>query len=235
MELNVHNFAKMIEFSLVRPDATEKNVEKFCGVVRENNFATACVNPVNVSLAVKFLKGTNIDISASIGFPFGSHLPEIKALEAKRAIEMGATQIDMVINLGALKSDDDETVFADIKAVVEASGEAPVKVILENGFLTDKEKVKGCKIAQRAGASFVKTSTGVETKYILEIGSESIGAIVKDVELMRKAVGEKMKVKAAGRIHTLDFALKLIKAGADRLGTSKGPQLIQEFKKRFGI
>ena len=235
MELNVHNFAKMIEFSLVRPDATEKNVEKFCGVVRENNFATACVNPVNVSLAVKFLKGTNIDISASIGFPFGSHLPEIKALEAKRAIEMGATQIDMVINLGALKSDDDETVFADIKAVVEASGEAPVKVILENGFLTDEEKVKGCKIAQRAGASFVKTSTGVETKYILEIGSESIGAIVKDVELMRKAVGEKMKVKAAGRIHTLDFALKLIKAGADRLGTSKGPQLIQEFKKRFGI
>ena len=235
MELNVHNFAKMIEFSLVRPDATEKNVEKFCGVVRENNFATACVNPVNVSLAVKFLQGTNIDISASIGFPFGSHLPEIKALEAKRAIEMGATQIDMVINLGALKSGDDETVFADIKAVVEASGEAPVKVILENGFLTDKERVKGCKIAQRAGASFVKTSTGVETKYILEIGSESIGATVKDVELMRKTVGEKMKVKAAGRIHTLDFALKLIKAGADRLGTSKGPQLIQEFKKRFGI
>ena len=235
MELNVHNFAKMIEFSLVRPDATEKNVEKFCGVVRENNFVTACVNPVNVSLAVKFLKGTNIDISASIGFPFGSHLPEIKALEAKRAIEMGATQIDMVINLGALKSGDDETVFADIKAVVEASGEAPVKVILENGFLTDKERVKGCKIAQRAGASFVKTSTGVETKYILEIGSESIGATVKDVELMRKTVGEKMKVKAAGRIHTLDFALKLIKAGADRLGTSKGPQLIQEFKKRFGI
>ena len=235
MELNVHNFAKMIEFSLVRPDATEKNVEKFCGVVRENNFATACVNPVNVSLTVKFLKGTNIDISASIGFPFGSHLPEIKALEAKRAIEMGATQIDMVINLGALKSGDDETVFADIKAVVEASGEAPVKVILENGFLTDKERVKGCKIAQRAGASFVKTSTGVETKYILEIGSESIGATVKDVELMRKTVGEKMKVKAAGRIHTLDFALKLIKAGADRLGTSKGPQLIQEFKKRFGI
>jgi len=235
MELNVHNFAKMIEFSLVRPDATEKNVEKFCGVVRENNFATACVNPVNVSLTVKFLQGTNIDISASIGFPFGSHLPEIKALEAKRAIEMGATQIDMVINLGALKSGDDETVFADIKAVVEASGEAPVKIILENGFLTDKEKVKGCKIAQRAGASFVKTSTGVETKYILEIGSESIGATVKDVELMRKAVGEEMKIKAAGRIHTLDFALKLIKAGADRLGTSKGPQLIQEFKKRFGI
>jgi len=129
----------------------------------------------------------------------------------------------------------DETVFADIKAVVEASGGAPVKVILENGFLTDKEKVKGCKIAQRAGASFVKTSTGVETKYILEIGSESIGATVKDIELMRKAVGEEMKVKAAGRIHTLDFALKLIKAGADRLGTSKGPQLIQEFKKRFGI
>ncbi len=235
MELNVDNFAKMIEFSLVRPDVTEKDVEKFCGVVRENNFATACVNPVNVSLALKFLKGTNIDISASIGFPFGSHLPEIKALEAKRAIEMGATQIDMVINLGALKSGQDKTVFADIKAVVEASGEAPVKVILENGFLTDEEKVKGCKIAQRAGASFVKTSTGVETKYILEIGSESIGATVKDVELMRKAVGEEMKVKAAGRIHTLDFALKLIKAGADRLGTSKGPQLIQEFKKKFGI
>jgi len=234
LHLSIHDFTKMIEFSLVRPDATDKDIEKFCHIVRENNFATACVNPVNVSLTAKLLEGTGIDISASIGFPFGSHIPEIKALEAKRAIEMGATHIDMVINIGALKSGKDEIVFEDIKGVVDVTEDIPVKVILENGFLTDEEKVRGCKIARDAGASFVKTATGVESKYLLEIGSESIGATVKDIKLMRKAVGEKVKVKASGRIHTLDFALELIKAGADRLGTSKGPDLIREFKERFG-
>jgi deoxyribose-phosphate aldolase len=224
----------MIEFSLVRPDATEKDIERFCHIVKENNFATACVNPVNVLLTAEILRGTDIDISASIGFPFGSHIPEVKALEAKRAIEMGATQTDMVINIGALKSGKDEIVFEDIKGVVEAVKDFPVKVILENGFLTDEEKVRGCKIAKDAGASFVKTSTGVESKYLLQRGSESIAATVRDVRLMRETVGEKLKVKASGRIHTLDFALELLKAGADRVGTSKGPQLIQEFKERFG-
>lgn len=233
MQLNIHDFAKMIEFSLVRPDATEKDIEEFCRIVKENNFATACVNPVNVSLTAELLKGTDIDISASIGFPFGSHIPEIKALEAKRAIEMGATQIDMVINIGALKSGKDEIVFEDIEGVVDAAKDIPVKVILENGFLTDEEKVRGCQIAKNAGASFVKTSTGIESKYLLERSSESIGATVKDVKLMKKVAGEKMRVKASGRIYTLDFALDLIKAGADRLGTSKGPRLIQEFKDRF--
>jgi len=232
--LKVQDFAKMIEFSLVRPDATEKDIEEFCQVVRENNFATACVNPVNVHLTAKLLKGTDIDISASVGFPFGSHTPEVKALETKRAIEMGATHIDMVINIGALKSGKDALVLEDIKEVVNAAKGVPVKVILENGFLTDEEKVKGCRIARDAGASFVKTSTGVESKYLLEVGSESIGATVKDIRLMRKVVGEAMKIKAAGRIYTLDFALDLIKAGADRLGTSKGPKLIQEFRERFG-
>ncbi len=234
MHLIIHDFAKMIEFSLVRPDATDRDIEEFCRIVMENNFATACVNPVNVSLTAELLKGTDIDISASIGFPFGSHIPEIKALEAKRAIEMGATQIDMVINIGALKSGRNAIVFEDIKAVVDASGNAPVKVILENGFLNDEEKVRGCKIAKDAGASFIKTSTGVESKYLLQRGSESIGATVKDIKLMKEVAGEKMKVKAAGRIYTLDFALELIRAGADRLGTSKGPELIQEFKERFG-
>ena len=234
MHLSIHNFAKMIEFSLVRPDATEKDIGEFFHIVKENNFATACVNPVNVALMAELFKGTDIDISASIGFPFGSHIPEIKALEAKRAIEMGATQIDMVINIGALKSGKDEIVFEDIKRVVDAAKDCLVKVILENGFLTDEEKVRGCKIAKDAGAHFVKTSTGVESKYLLERGSESIGATVKDVKLMRKVAGEKMRVKASGRIYTLDFALDLIRAGADRLGTSKGPGLIQEFKDRFG-
>ncbi len=234
MQISVHDFAKMIEFSLVRPDATEKDIEGFCRIVKENNFATACVNPVNVPLTADLLRGTDIDISASIGFPFGSHIPEIKALETKKAIEMGATQIDMVINIGALKSGKDEIVFEDMKAVVDVSGNSPVKVILENGFLTDKEKVRGCKIAKDARVRFVKTSTGVESKYLLQGGSESIGATVKDVKLMKKVVGEKLKVKASGRIHTLDFALELIRAGADRVGTSKGPQLIGEFKERFG-
>ena len=234
MELSIHDFAKMIEFSLVRPDATEKEVEKFCGIVKENNFATACVNPVNLSLTAELLKETDIDISASIGFPFGSHLPEIKAFEAKRAVEMGATQIDMVINIGALKSGKNEVVLEDIKGVVEVAKDFPVKVILENGFLTDEEKVRGCRIAKDGGASFVKTSTGVESKYLLERGSESIGATVKDVKLMKKIAGEKMRVKASGRIYRLDFALDLIRAGADRLGTSRGPRLIQEFRDRFG-
>ena len=236
MHLSIHDFAKMIEFSLVRPDATDRDMEEFCRIVRENNFATACINPVNVSLTAELLKeaDTDIDISASIGFPFGSHIPEIKAFEAKRAIEMGATQIDMVINIGALKSGKDEIVSEDIKKVVEISGDILVKVILENGFLTDEEKIRGCRIAKDAGASFVKTSTGVESKYLLERGSESIGATVKDVKLMKEVAGEKLKVKASGRIHTLDFALELIRAGADRLGTSKGPKLIQEFKERFG-
>jgi len=234
LHLSIHDFAKMIEFSLVRPDATDRDIEEFCRIVRENNFATACVNPVNVSLTAELLKETDIDISASIGFPFGSHIPEIKALEAKRAIEMGATQVDMVINIGALKSGKDEIVFEDIKEVVEISGDIPVKVILENGFLNDEEKVRGCRIAKDAGASFVKTSTGVESKYLLQRGSESIGATVKDVKLMKEVAGERMKVKAAGRIYTLDFALELIRAGADRLGTGKGPELIQEFKERFG-
>ena len=234
MHLSIHDFAKMIEFSLVSPDATEKDIEEFCRIVKENNFATACVNPVNVALTAELLKETDIDISASIGFPFGSHIPEIKALEAKRAIEMGATQIDMVINIGALKSGKDEVVFEDIKGVVDAAKDFPVKVILENGFLTDEEKIRGCKIAKDAGASFVKTSTGVESKYLLERGSESIGATVEDVKLMKKVAGEKMRVKASGRIYTLDFALDLIRAGADRLGTSRGPRLIQEFKDRFG-
>ncbi len=234
LRLSLQNFAKMIEFSLVRPDATEKDIERFCQIVRENNFATACVNPVNVALTARFLQGTDIDISASIGFPFGSHLPEIKALETERSIEMGATHIDMVINIGALKSGKDDVVFEDIKRVVDVAKDVPVKVILENGFLTDKEKIRGCEIAREAGASFVKTATGIESKYLLETGSGSMGATVKDVKLMKKVVGDKVKVKASGRIYTLGFALELIKAGADRLGTSKGPQLIREFKEKFG-
>ena len=121
MRFSIHNFAKMIEFSLVRPNATDKDIKEFCRIVRENNFATACVNPVNIALIAELFKGTDIDISASIGFPFGSHIPEIKALEAKRAIEMGATHIDMVINIGALKSGKDEIVFEDIKGVVDAA------------------------------------------------------------------------------------------------------------------
>jgi len=202
--------------------------------MKENNFATACVNPVNVSLTAKLLRGTGIDISASIGFPFGSHIPEVKALEAKRALEMGATQIDMVINIGALKSRKDDIVFEDIKAVVNEAKGAPVKVILETGFLTDEEKVRGCKLAKEAGAHFIKTATGVESKYLLQTGSESIGATVKDVKLLKDVAEGKLKVKASGRIHSLDFALELIRAGADKLGTSRAPDLIREFKKRFG-
>jgi len=152
MKLSIHNFAKMIEFSIVRPDATEKDIREFCRIVKKNNFATACVSPVNVPFTAELLEGTDIDILASIGFPFGSRIPEVKALETEKTLQMGATRVDMVINIGALKSGKDNIVFEDIKAVVDAAKEAPVKVILETGFLTDDEKKRGCRVARDAGA-----------------------------------------------------------------------------------
>jgi deoxyribose-phosphate aldolase len=189
---------------------------------------------VNVSLAAQLLKGTGIEISCNVGFPFGSHHTEVKVMETKRGIEDGATQIDMVINVGALRSKKDTLVLEDIKAVVEAAGGRPVKTIIETWVLNREEKERACRLAKQGGASLVKTTTGVQTQYLYLINKNPVGATVADIILMRKVLGPEVKIKASGGIYTLDLALELIKNGADQLGVSKGEELIREFQRRFG-
>jgi deoxyribose-phosphate aldolase len=169
-----------------------------------------------------------------VGFPFGSHLPAVKILETHHGIEAGATQIDMVINVGALKSKNDALVLEDIQGVVEAARDRPVKTIIETWVLTDEEKDRACRIAEKAGAALVKTTTGVLTQYIRAINSDPQGATVADMQLMRQALKPGVKIKASGGIYTLDFALELIRAGADQLGMSRGEQIIREFEEVYG-
>lgn len=211
----------MIDHTLIKPDATESEVAQLCGEAKKYGFGCVCVNLVYVSLAVSLLEGTDVKVSSTVGFPFGSTLPEVKAFEAEQAIERGARELDMVINVGALKSGNRELVKRDIEAVVRvarAHGNIKVKVIIETGRLTDEEKVAACKIVEEAGADFVKTSTGL-------VG----GATVEDVRLMRRSVGAPMGVKAAGGIRTLSDALAMIDAGASRIGTSTGVAIIEGF------
>lgn len=211
----------MLDHTLVKSDATKDDVERMCMEAEKYGFGCVCVNPTYVYLATQLLKETNVKVSSTVGFPFGVTLPEVKAFEAWRALENGAREIDMVINLSALKSGDYETVRKDIEMVVDVKRlyrDVTVKVIIETGLLTDKEKVLACKIAKEAGVDFVKTSTGL-------FG----GATVEDVRLMRKTVGREMGVKAAGGIRTLQQALAMIEAGADRIGTSTAVAIIKEF------
>ena len=220
MEISEKQLARMIDHTLVKPNATKDDILKLCEEAKRYGFGCVCVNSFYVPLAVKLLEKTDVKVCSTVGFPFGAVLPEVKALEAKRAMEMGARELDMVINLGALKSGDYETVKRDIKTVVEAahftSSGVIVKVIIEAGYLTDEEKVVACKIAKEAGADFVKTSTGFAG-----------GATVEDVKLMRRTVGREMGVKAAGGIRTLEDALAMIGAGANRIGTSSGVAIIE--------
>lgn len=183
----------------------------------EHDFASVCVNPTWVAFAAQALKGTDVKVCTVIGFPLGANTPEVKAFEAEDAIQNGADEIDMVINIGALKSQDYELVEKDIRAVVEAAKGTLVKVIIETCLLTDDEKVKACQIAQKAGADFVKTSTG------FSIG----GATVADVALMRKTVGPNMGVKASGGARSYEDALAFIKAGATRIGASSGVAIME--------
>jgi deoxyribose-phosphate aldolase len=213
--------AKMLDHTLVRSDVTKGDVKRVCMEAEMYGFGCVCVNPTYVSLAVQFLKETEVKVSSTVGFPFGITLSEVKAFEAWRVLENGAREIDMVINLSALKSGDYETVRTDIGMVLDVKRlyrDVIVKVIIEAGLLTDEEKVLACKIAKEAGADFVKTSTGL-------FG----GATVEDVRLMRETVGREMGVKAAGGIRTLQQALAMIEAGADRIGTSTAVAIIKEF------
>jgi len=210
----------MIDHTSVKPHATRDDILKLCEEAKRYGFGCVCVNSFNVPLAVKLLEKIDAKVCSTVGFPFGAVLPEVKAFEAKGAVEGGARELDMVINLGALKSGDYKTVKRDIEAVVEVarstSSGVIVKVIIETGYLTDEEKVAACKIAKEAGADFVKTSTGFAG-----------GATVEDVRLMRKTVGKKIGVKAAGGIRTLEDALAMIGAGANRIGTSSGVSIME--------
>ncbi|KXT65984.1 deoxyribose-phosphate aldolase [Streptococcus sp. DD04] len=208
---------KYIDHTLLKPDASQEQIMNLIEEATEHDFASVCVNPTWVAFAAQALKGTDVKVCTVIGFPLGANTPEVKAFEAEDAIQNGADEIDMVINIGALKSQDYELVEKDIRAVVEAAKGTLVKVIIETCLLTEDEKVKACQIAQKAGADFVKTSTGFSTG----------GATVADVALMRKTVGPNMGVKASGGARSYEDALAFIKAGATRIGASSGVAIME--------
>ena len=215
--------ARCIDHTILKPDATEDDIITLCAEAREFQFASVCVSPSYVSLSAKALAGSPVKVCTVVGFPSGAHIPEIKAMETRRAIREGAEEIDMVINIGALKSGNDELVYRDIRAVVEAcnDGSATSKIIIEAALLTDDEKVRACTLAKNAKANYVKTSTGFGPG----------GATAEDVALMSKVVGQAgIGVKAAGGIKSYDDAQKMIKAGATRLGASAGIKILQQAK-----
>lgn len=210
---------KMIDHTLLKQDATSEEIKKLCKEALEYNFASVCVNPTNVELAAKILNGSLVKVCTVIGFPLGANTTKIKVLEAKDAIENGATEVDMVINIGRLKDKDYDYVKKDIEAVVnEVKGKALIKVIIETCLLADEEKVIACKLASEAKADFVKTSTGFSTG----------GATPFDVKLMRETVGENMGVKASGGVRASEYAKELIKNGANRIGASASIKICTE-------
>ena len=220
MQISRKELAKIIDSTNVKAIATKSEIEKLCKEAAQYDFRCAVVNPVYVKFAAKLLKGSNVKVCSTVGFPFGVSLPETKALEAIKAVEDGAEELDMVINLSALKSGDYDFVKRDIAAVVDVkrfSKEIIVKVIIETAYLTRDEKIIACKLAKEAGADFVKTSTGLFGK----------GATVEDVRLMRQTIGRNMGVKAAGGIRTYADAVAMIEAGANRLGTSTAVAIIK--------
>ena len=211
-----------IDHTLLKPKATRQEIETLCHEARTYNFASVCINPTWVKECAHLLYGSPVKVCTVVGFPLGATMGDVKAYETRRAIFDGATEIDMVINIGALKSSDDETVLRDICAVVAAAHEACaiVKVIIETALLTDDEKIRACLLARQAEADFVKTSTGFSKG----------GATVADIELMRRTVGAEMGVKAAGGVRDLTSAKEMIAAGATRLGASAGVKIAQEAK-----
>lgn len=214
------DLAYMIDHTLLKPDATHDQIVTLCQEARQNTFATVCINPTWVALAADQLRGSPVKVCTVVGFPLGATLPEVKAYETERTIADGATEIDMVQNVGALKSRDYHLVAADVAAVVETAHarHATVKVIIEAALLTEEEKIESCAIAQAAGADYVKTSTGFA----------SGGATAADVALMRRVVGPGIGVKAAGGIKSAADAAQMIAAGATRLGASAGVKIVRE-------
>lgn len=215
-------YAKYCDHTVLRAYTTAEKVKEFCREAITYHAAAVCVNPVHVRLVSEQLKGTGVKTAAVIGFPLGANKTVVKAMEAAEAVQDGADEVDMVINIGALRGGDTEFVYQDIKAVVDAAKEknqeVKVKVIIETCYLTDAEKITACELSCRAGADFVKTSTGMGNG----------GATVSDIQLMIKAVGGKMEVKASGGVDNREKAYLFLKAGASRLGVSRVPQIVSD-------
>jgi deoxyribose-phosphate aldolase len=218
--------AKLIDHTLLKPEATRRQIETLCGDAARYRFATVCVNPVWVALAARVLSGSGVGVCAVAGFPLGAAIPEVKIFEARRAIEDGAREIDMVINVGALKSGDRDGVLDDIRGVTTVSHDARalVKVIDETALLTDEETAAASALSKLAGADFVKTSTGFAAR----------GATVEDVALIRRVIGPAMGIKAAGGVRTLAQLQALVRAGATRIGTSAGIEIVREAAEQSG-
>ncbi|WP_243386274.1 deoxyribose-phosphate aldolase [Bacillus kexueae] len=212
------NIANMIDHTALKPELTKQQILTLCEEAKEYSFASVCVNPTWVKTAAEALKGTEVKVCTVIGFPLGANTPETKAFETTNAIENGATEVDMVINIGALKDKDYELVERDIRAVVDAAkGKALTKVIIETCLLTEEEKVKACELSVKAGADYVKTSTGFSTG----------GATVEDIQLMRKTVGPEIGVKASGGVRDRKGAEAMVEAGATRIGASSGVAIVK--------
>jgi deoxyribose-phosphate aldolase len=222
--LTLEQLAKTIDHSLLRPELTDEDVTAGCDLARRYNVASVTVKPYHVALAARLLAGSDVKVGTVVGFPHGSHTTATKVFEAKDAIANGAEELDMVINIGALRSGQDDLVRDDIRAVVDAAGDkAIVKVILENHYLTDEEKVRACHLAEEAGAHYVKTATGFAPT----------GATIEDLKLMRASVGPDVGVKAAGGVRSLDAALEVIAVGATRFGATRTESILEEFKARL--
>ncbi len=217
---SARDWASLIDHTLLKPDASQTEIKHLCEEAAQYHFASVCVNPTWVRACACHLQGSGVPVCTVIGFPLGATLPDVKAYEARRAIMEGAREVDMVINVGALKSGDDCLVEQDIRSVVEVAHEYDVtcKVIIETALLTDDEKVRACQAAKNAGADFVKTSTGFSKG----------GATVADIALMRRTVGSELGVKASGGVKNIDDARAMVEAGATRIGASVGVKIAQE-------
>lgn len=212
------NIAQYIDHTILKPEVTKKDIKKICDEAKEFNFFSVCVNGSNVRFVSEQLKDTDIKVTVVVGFPLGAMTTETKVFETNDAIENGANEVDMVMNIGALKEGNKDQVLKDIKSVVDIAGDrAIVKVIIETSLLTEEEKVLACQLAKQAGAHFVKTSTGFSTG----------GAMVEDIQLMRETVGPELGVKASGGVRDLKTAQDMIAAGATRLGASASVDIVK--------
>jgi len=216
--------AKTIDHSLLKPEMTRDEVRQGCEIAKKYDVASVCCKPSDVAFCAEILKGTDVEVGTVVGFPHGSSTTDTKVFETKNAIANGATEIDMVLNIGQLKSGLYDAVKADIAAVVAAAGGKMVKVILENAYLTDEEKITACKLCEAAGAHYVKTSSGYAPT----------GATVADVKLMRAAVSPAVKVKSAGGVRTLDALIEMLDAGVERSGATTTSTMLDEYTERFG-
>ena len=217
----MNNIASMIDHTILKPEAKKEEVELLCKEAMEYKFAAVCINPFYVSLCSELLKDTGVKVATVIGFPLGANTTAVKVFETEDAIKNGANEIDMVINVGALKNKDYETVKKDIEGVVKAAHshkDVIVKVIIETALLEKEEKIKACELSMQAKADFVKTSTGFSTG----------GATIEDVELMKSVVGDNLEIKASGGVRDIETARAMIEKGATRLGTSSGVKIAKE-------